>query len=325
MPAATPRPIRGRPGAAPLPDGPSCESASRQRAEGVSFAEVVDLPEPAWVHAEGAGRRVHLHLVGEIGLERAEAPHGAGEGVVGVNALCVHMDVGDPVRAGRGDRRVVDDPDGQVGVGAAVGQEVGLQGRDPSVPRYACFVPHDVGVPLSVGEDGFLPFVFQAHGPPRLPGQQPQEDLDGHVLFAPEAAAQIGAPDADLAVRNPEGPGDVPVVFEHLGAHVDVDDLVVVHPGDAGLRLQVRVVDPLGRVAIFDDDVGLGETGLDVAPANGPMADEVSALVDAGGVGTEGLEGIEHAGQRLVVDRDARERLIGGGLRLRGHQGHGLA
>ena len=220
---------------------------------------------------------------------------------------------------------IVDNPHGQVGVGSGIGHKVRLQRGDASILRGARLVPHHVRMPLSVGEDGFLPLVFHPNGTARPPRQQTQEDLDRHVFLASEPSAHIAALDSDPAVGNLESLRHVAVVFEHLGADEDVDDLAFVYPGHAGLGLQIGVVDELRRKLVLDDHVRFAESGFHIPLSDRPLTDEISAIVHLRGIRPQSLQRVKDAGQGFVVDLDPRQRLLGRGRALGGDQRHGFA
>ena len=76
--------------------------------------------------------------------------------------------------------------------------------------------------------------------------------------------------------------------------------------GEAGLRLQIGVLDLLGGVDLLDDQVGFGEALLDIADADRDVLDDVVGriVVQHRRAGPQRLVGIEHRRQRLVDDLD---------------------
>ena len=50
------------------------------------------------VHADEAGKLVHLHFEREIADRHAEAAHGGGRRAVGVDAVAIDPDIGDRIR-----------------------------------------------------------------------------------------------------------------------------------------------------------------------------------------------------------------------------------
>ena len=65
-----------------------------------------------------------------------------------------------------------------------------------------------------------------------------------------------------LIVRHADRIGDEAEVLDHLSRHADVDDLVLVDPGEADLGLEEGVLDELGAEGVLDHAVGGGEAGL---------------------------------------------------------------
>ena len=130
---------------------------------------------------------------------------------------------------------------------------------------------------LAVADEGILARVLQPHRPPGLLGEQREIDLDGQVLLAAEAAAHQRAAHADLVVRHAEGVGDGPEVLDHLGRDADVDHVVLVHPGEAHLRLQEGVLLERRFVGVLDDQVGPGEARLGIALLDLALGDDVVA------------------------------------------------
>src|SRR6266540_833907 len=87
------------------------------------------------------------------------------------------------------------------------------------------------------------------------PDLQGEVGLDGHVLLAAEPAAHVGADHPDPAGGQAEDGGDGGGVLDHLRGHAQGDHPGGVDPADAGLRLQVGVLDPLGPVDALDHQV----------------------------------------------------------------------
>ena len=88
----------------------------------------------------------------------------------------------------------------------------------------------------------------------------------------------------------------------HAAAHLD--HAVVAHGAERGLGLEVGVLDERRAEFLLDDEGRLGESALDVAPADHVAVDEVRAvlLVDERRARGQGRVGIEDLGQRLGLD-----------------------
>jgi hypothetical protein len=165
---------------------------------------------------------------------------------------------------------------------------------------------------LGPGQERFLARPDHLHGSPGAERQQSQVRLDGDVLLAAEAAAEVRADDADAVLRDLQHFGHVAEVLDDLGGHADRDDAVRVDPRHARLGLEVRGVDELRGVLALDGHRGSREGRRGVAPRDAPVGEQVAGLVDSRGVGGEGSPRIEYAGERLVLDLDG----FGGGTRL---------
>jgi hypothetical protein len=129
-------------------------------------------------------------LHGEIHLGRAETPEGPGEDVVSVHSQAVAVDVVHLVGTAALNRGPPGHPGGHRGVGATIGDEVGLD-RVDLLPFDAHLVAEFVGMPLVALLHGPFPFVghlnrLSAEGAGQ--GGPGADDGDG-VVFAAEAPA----------------------------------------------------------------------------------------------------------------------------------------
>ena len=104
------------------------------------------------------------------------------------------------------------------------------------------------------------------------------------------------------------------------------------------MRLDIALVHRLGRVAPLDDDIGLGEPGLDIALGEADHLGDVGGLgrlrLDAGGenVLMQHRRVVRHrrldvhdVRQHLVLDLDQIERLFGDRRRGRRDRGNRMA
>src|SRR5262245_55680875 len=120
---------------------------------------------------------------------------------------------------------------------------------------------------LAVADERLFAREYELHGAARLPHEQAQQALDGHVFLAAESTAEVRALEPHASVRKLEDLGDVAVVFEHLGADAHDQDALAVDPADAALGLEVDVIDERRTVRVLHDDVGAREALRDVAAA----------------------------------------------------------
>jgi hypothetical protein len=100
-------------------------------------------------------------------------------------------------------------------------------------------------------------------------------------------------------------------VLDHLRRGTHRDHVTCIEPGDAGFRLEVRVVDELGLVALFDDGVRARERCVDVALVKLPAREQVAFVVNERRAFLQRGGRIRDDRQLLVVDvdqLDGRER-----------------
>ena len=177
----------------------------------------------------------------------------------------------------------------------------------------------------------FEPVLDPLEGRAQNPTRGREHDDGGkHCLFDPETAAAVGRGDQSQAVaRHLERAGHQRVQNERalevrphgiaLGRRLEMGD-------DAGaLHRCCRLT---GVTPIQPDDmIGGGERGVRVAVGKGAPVDPVGpgVLVHQRRVIGECLDRIDDRGQRLVLDRDRIERVLGGIAIDRGDQRDRLA
>jgi hypothetical protein len=96
---------------------------------------------------------------------------------------------------------------------------------------------------LGAGQDGLLSTPHQLDGPTCLPYEQRKKRLNGHVFFAAEAPAHVGADVAHAMLWQPKDVRDLARVFDYLGRNSKSDDTVRIYPANAGLGLEIGVID----------------------------------------------------------------------------------
>ncbi len=123
----------------------------------------------------------------------------------------------------------------------------------------------------------------------------------------------------------------------HLRAAADHQAVVFVPIGDDDVRLDVRLLHLGHAVLALEDVVGFGKALLHVADVDADVRRQVAAGVGAGKIdvfrlvvqdrrpGLHRLRRIEQGRQRLVLDLDQLERLLGDLLALGGHESHPVA
>jgi hypothetical protein len=175
--------------------------------------------------------------------------------------------------------------------------------------------------PVADADGVVAPRVQDLDRPPGLAGQVRRRDrIIAEAELAAEAAAHVVLDDGDVGRRELEGPGQaVADAVDALGRIVD-DEVVALPHGDAAVRLG-RVVDLEARpVGPLDDDVGLREALLDVAPrVLVDLLDIGLVVADLRGTRVAGLLPVDDVGERLVFDLDEGQGLLGRPLVDRGH------
>ncbi len=213
--------------------------------------------------------------------------------------------------------------------GAVVGDDVDAQARDLAVLR-AHLAPHDV-VAREARRGQVLGAVLDPldgdAGHDRAGDRTHVPRIHRHLV--PEAAADVGAHDPDHVLGEP---GDLRVHgamrVRRLVAVVDVElPGLRVEVGDHAACLERRRVaagiDDVAR----DDDVGLGEGAVRRLLVSG-LPQRAREVVDLPGlvvadqrrIGIERLAGVDDRRQRLVVDVDQFERVVGRVLVGRDHE-----
>ena len=177
------------------------------------------------------------------------------------------------------------------------------------------------------------------HRTPRLLRQLHGERLEVDVVLAAEAAAELGRRHLHLRDVHRQQLGDLGPHHEvALRRGPDLGDAAVGVVRDRGLRLDVALVRRLGAELALDDDVGLGETGVDVAELGGQHGREVRrlgrrrrdalgdlVLVQQRRVGGHRLLDVDDVRQHLVLDLDQLQRALGDQLRGGGDGSDGVA
>ena len=175
--------------------------AGRQHGAGL---QRVLQPQLDWVQTERGRQLVHLRLIGEARLHRAEAAHRAAWGIVGEDRRPGQSGVGNLVRPG-GERRGVADY-GRRGrcVGAAVDEQSSLDTDERPVAPRAVAHPHARRVPMHVTIEGFLPAITHLDWSPSAEGEQAGVDLHADVLPSPESPTHARKVKPHLFRRQPQ-------------------------------------------------------------------------------------------------------------------------
>ncbi|MNK95796.1 hypothetical protein D3C87_1160520 [compost metagenome] len=297
----------------------------------VALAHGVAQLQLGGVDAEVGGGLVHLDVQCVVGLHHAVTPEGAGDGAVGVDATPLQPHVLAAVeRDHRGGAHV--GHAGAVGaIGARVEHHPGLACGDRAVVAEALAQPDPRRVARAATEEGLFARVFHAHRAARLAGQQRAQELAlEQVLLGAEAAAHVVHQHAHLVQRQAQHLGHDPAHHEGgLGGDPYGQVAVAVPLAGQHVRFHVGRRGAPALVDAFEDEVGLGEAALHIAPLDPHRRQyEVAAgraVVDQRGAGRGGIVHGEHGGQWLVFDLDQLHGARGDLLADGGHGGHAFA
>ncbi len=190
----------------------------------VAGGEGVAQPQLERVHPQRLGEPVHLRLMPEARLHRAEAPHGAARRVVRPGDVRLDEHVAAPVGPDGEVRGVGHHRGARRGVGAAVEHHAGTDSDQVPVGCRLVAVPHPRRVTVHVADEALLPVVDHLHRATGGQGEQAQVDLQRDVLPRPEGAPDAGVVHPYLVLGDPQAGDDLGVVgVGPLGRHVQVD------------------------------------------------------------------------------------------------------
>ena len=195
------------------------------------------------VQAQRGRQLVHLGLVGERGLHRAETPHGPARRVVGVRAVRVDVHVGHHVGPDAHRARVPDHGRGAGRVRPAVQVDLRLDVHQPAVPVGPVLEAHQRRVPVHVPEERLLPVVDHLHRLAGAQGQQARVHVHGQVLPAAERATHAGQRQPHHLRRQAKRRADLPLVHvQPLGGDVQLHAAVLGRHRQPGLRAEEGLV-----------------------------------------------------------------------------------
>ena len=269
--------------------------------QGLAGADGVAVADLKGGDTHQLGQQVQVAFGGKAALGHAEAPEGAGGGVVGVVGLAVDVDGLEVVGPGGVGAGPLEHRPAQGGKGPGVREEGGLQGGEDAVFVAGGGELHLKGVALGVAEEGLVPAHGHLH---RFPGEQGQDGgvvLDAHVLLAAEAAAHHHGLDPNLVGGEAGGLGALLLgLVDALVGRPD-DDPVPVRGGHGALGLQEGVLGG-GRVVLPGHHVFGGPDGcVGVPPDQVLVGEQVAPVLNLGGVGGHGLPHREDGGQGLIL------------------------
>ena len=169
-----------------------------------------------------------------------------------------------------------------------------------------------------------------------LLGQADRHRLQEHRGLAAEAAADLGRNGLDPRRGDTELPGGQVADREvALAGHPQQDVAVLAVAGDAGVRLDVALVDGGAVELVLEDHVGGGEARLHVTGVEHVGVGDVGGRRRLVAIGAQfgiddhlALRRFPHVGdvrQHLVIDLDQFQRLLGDGGRGGRHRGDRMA
>ena len=223
-----------------------------------------------------------------------------------------------------------------IAVGAGVGDDVhGDRGEGAVAPHAGL----DADLHRMAGgraDELLLAGELELHRPSSPQRRQRDDVLDQHLLLAAEAAADAVAVDPHGGRWEVEqGAQRATGEERRLRARAHVEVALAVEPGHRAVRFEMGVLDALGDVSRFVDEVGGREALLDVADMAMDLGENVArGIVDAR-LSSDVVDdrrarrhrglGIEHGGQHLVVDDEAAAAFLRGGFAVGDHRCDALA
>ncbi len=291
----------------------------------VAHADRVAAAQLDRVQPELRGQLVHLGLVAERRLHRAETAHRAARRVVRVDAVAVDVHVRHHVRADPHGPGVADHGRGAGGVRPAVQVDLGPDVDQPAVAGRAVLEAHARRVAVHVPVERLLPVVDHLHRLAGVQGQHARVHVHGQVLTPAERAADAGQHEPDLLRWQPQRRADLPLVdVQPLGGHVQVHPALAVRHREPRLGPEKGLVLHADPVTAGHDHVGRWSR---VALADLEVADQVAFghRVQPRGARVKRLPRVGHRRQDLVVHLDLLRRLPGDLGMVRGHERNRLA
>ncbi len=211
------------------------------------------------------------------------------------------------------------------GVGPSVGKDRDLRRQELSLPGGPQGVIDGEGVALAGGDEGLLTGVDHPGGPAGDDGRQRGVVSGGEGGLVAEAAADGRVDDPEIfRGKTQDNCEFLPVEMGVFAGHPDGRHAVLEdrHPR---FGFHVGMLDHRGAIAVADHHFRFVHRPRGIPLQEGAFHQEVSPLVDPGGIGTERLLGGKDAGERFVVHLDQRRGLLRSGLRLGDDEGHGVA
>ena len=300
--------------------------------------ESVETAERERIHVELAAGLVYGAFHGEQALRRAVAAHRAGGDVVRERHNTSRIEVRDDVGAAAVADGLRHDARAEVGIRAAVAEQIVLQAENASVRGDRELFVHFKRMALVMIAQGILARERDAHGAPRDPRADAREHAEKMVALAAERAADLDLAEVHLFRVALESACAV-VARAEGGLRVAVVHIAPVFErhGDRALRLDVAMLDALGAVFLVDDDRRLGERFFHVTLAEMQLQRHIAVRLrcgmardgnaglgvigrDARRAGSKRLVRREYCGEDLIVDLHELGRGVCDLLRFRKHE-----
>ncbi|MDI2023690.1 hypothetical protein PJL18_04238 [Paenarthrobacter nicotinovorans] len=218
-------------------------------------------PELQGIHADAHCEFINGRLDREDHLAQPVTTESPGRNGVGVDGVGIHFLVHALVHGQRFAATVEHHAGSVVSIGAGVREDVQLQRGEVSVPVGAGLQVNREGVARSGCGELFGPRELQLDGPLQREGCKGNEVLGEHLLLAAEPATNTTGHHADGLRRQVEQTAQRPLHQErNLRGGTDHQPAIVIQPGNGGVRFHGHVLDALGLVSVFVDEIGGSET-----------------------------------------------------------------
>ena len=221
--------------------------------------------------------------IAKLAWLEAIAAEGAARHGVGVDGIAVDLLVGAAVDADRFAAGVVQHAGAVIAVGAGVGDDVHRDRGEGAVAPHAGLHADLHRMAGGRADELLLAGELELHRPSGAQRRQRDDVLDEHLLLAAEAAADAVAVDPHGSRREVEqGAQRAAGQKRRLRARAHVEAALAVEPGHRAMGLEMGVLDALGDVSRFVNEVGRGEALLDVADMAVDLGENVArGIVDA--------------------------------------------
>ncbi len=205
-------------------------------------------------------------LLRQRALRHAEAAEGAGRDEMGMHRSSNGAIVRHAIGAGGVHRHAIGDrrSPGRIGAGVEVGGKI--HPNQTAIAARANPRSYPRGMALGRRHHRFRTRVDHADGAVQLPGRERDKRLNGKIEFCAETAADSGRQNAHLLGRDAQNFRDVVAI--HVGRlRAGLHFYAIADAArEAGLGLDIGVLDKARLELAFHHNVGLGERAFRIAP-----------------------------------------------------------